>query len=103
MAESSFQRFLIQKIRLMFDGCIILKNDSSYLQGVPDLLILFENKWAALEIKAAANSPRRPNQKHYVQIMNDMSYAAFVYPGNEEDILYDLQQTFRPSRSTRFS
>jgi len=103
MAESSFQRFLIQKIRSMFDGCIVLKNDASYLQGVPDLLILFEDKWAALEVKAAITSPKRPNQRHYVKTMNDMSYAAFVYPGNEEDVLYDLQQTFRPNRSTRFS
>ena len=103
MVESAFQRFLIQRIRSMFDGCIILKNDPSYLQGVPDLLILFEDKWAALEVKASITSSKRPNQRHYVQAMNDMSYAAFVYPGNEEDVLYDLQQTFGTDRSTRFS
>lgn len=103
MAESSFQRFLLQKIRSMFPGCIILKNDPTYLQGIPDILILFENKWAALEVKASLNSPKRPNQRYYVQIMNEMSFAAFVCPENEEDVLYDLQQTFKPSRSTRFS
>jgi hypothetical protein len=103
MVESAFQRFFLQKIRSMFPGCIILKNDPTYLQGIPDILILFENKWAALELKANSKSRKRPNQEYYVQTMNEMSFAAFVCPENEEDVLYDLQQTFRPIRSARFS
>lgn len=103
MRESLFQRHLISRISEMFAGCIILKNDPTYLQGVPDLIILFKNKWAALETKRSSNSPRRPNQEYYVQQMHDMSYAAFVCPENEEDVLYDLQQAFRSARSSRFS
>ena len=103
MRESLFQKNLIGKIREMFEGCIVLKNDPAYLQGVPDILILFRNKWAALETKQSETSRKRPNQTYYIRLMNQMSYAAFVYPENEEDVLDDLQQTFRPSRSTRFS
>lgn len=103
MAESKFQHFIIKKISELFPGCIVLKNDPTYIQGIPDLLILFENKWAALEIKASIHSPKRPNQQHYVEYMNNMSFAAFICPENEEDVLYDLQQAFRPRRSTRFS
>jgi hypothetical protein len=103
MTESKFQRQLIKKLKEMFDGCIILKNDPTYIQGIPDILILFRNKWAGLELKKSFDSPTQPNQEYYVQKMNDMSYAAFICPENEEDVLDDLQQTFRPARSTRFS
>ena len=103
MLESEFQAQLITKLRSLFEDCIILKNDPTYLQGVPDLLILFRNKWAALETKRSSRSTRRPNQQYYIVLMNEMSYAAFVCPENEEDVLDDLQQTFRPARSTRFS
>ena len=103
MNENEYQRRLIKRIKQQFEGCIVLKNDPGYMQGVPDILILFRNKWAALETKKSSNSPKRPNQRYYVHQMNEMSYAAFVCPENEEDVLDDLQQTFRPSRSTRFS
>ena len=103
MRESLFQRNLIAKLFDMFPGCIVLKNDPTYLQGIPDIIILFKNKWAALETKRSWNSPRRPNQEYYVQQMNGMSYAAFVCPENEEDVLDDLQQTFRSARSSRVS
>jgi hypothetical protein len=35
--------------------------------------------------------------------MNAMSFAAFIYPENEEDVLDALQQTFRPRRVSRVS
>ena len=103
MNENEYQRRLIKKLKVLFEDCIVLKNDPGYMQGVPDILILFRNKWAALETKKSPTSPKRPNQRFYVQKMNEMSYAAFVCPENEEDVLDDLQQTFRPARSTRFS
>lgn len=101
--ESEFQARLISKIRTMFPGCYILKNDSGYIQGIPDLTILFGSKWAMLEVKESRNARHQPNQEHYISDLNDHSYAAFVYPENEEDILYDLQQTFSSGWSTRIS
>lgn len=91
MRESSFQAKLIRKIESIFPGCLVLKNDSSYIQGIPDLLVLFQNRWAMLECKTDANAPTRPNQQYYVDLLNQMSYAAFIYPENELEILDELQ------------
>lgn len=103
MLERDYQNQLINRLKLMFPGCMVLKNDSGYIQGIPDLLILFEDKWAAVEVKVSQHTENQPNQEYYVCEMNDMSFAAFVYPENEEEVLNALQQTLRPSRSTRIS
>jgi hypothetical protein len=94
MLESTYQARLIRRLEGMFPGCFILKNDSSYLQGVPDLLILYKDKWAMLEAKANENAPVRPNQPYYIELLNSMSFAAFIYPSNETEILRGLQQAF---------
>lgn len=92
--ESGFQDRLIKKIENRFPGCMIMKLDSSYIQGIPDLLILFGDKWAVLECKKHASARRQPNQEYYVDLMNKMSFARFVSPENEEEVLYELQQAF---------
>jgi hypothetical protein len=89
--ESTFQAVLVKNIRNLFPDCIILKNDANYLQGIPDLLILNRNKWAALETKRALGAKHRPNQDYYINKLNEMSYAAYVNPENKERILYELQ------------
>jgi hypothetical protein len=94
MLESKFQAKLIKEIKERFPGAIVMKTDSSYIQGCPDLLILFRDKWAALECKQNAKSSKRPNQEYYVNKMNEMSFSSFVYPENKEKILDDLQQAF---------
>lgn len=101
MAESKFQAQLIKKLRRMFDGCIILKNDSSYLQGVPDLLILHGDRWAMLEVKDSYISPVQPNQHYYVDLMDSMSFAEFIYPENEAEVLHALQSALEPDRTAR--
>lgn len=99
--KDGFQRRLIERLEKLFPGCFILKNDTSYLQGVPDLIILYEDKWAMLEVKASVTSLPEPNQPYYVATLNAMSYAAFVYPENVEDVLNALQHTFRPDGTPR--
>lgn len=94
MLESKFQSNLIKKIKKRFEGCIVIKNDSSYIQGIPDLLILWHERWAALECKKSKGASRRPNQEYYISTMNDMSFAAFIYPENEEEILDAIQRSF---------
>lgn len=89
--ESRFQGELIKKIKKTIPGAVVLKNDPNYIQGIPDLLVLHKDKWAALECKRSEKSSHRPNQDYYVDLMNGMSYAAFVSPENEEDILRELQ------------
>ena len=92
--ERIFQSELIKELRELFPGCIILKNDPTYIQGIPDLLILFEDRWAALEVKKSITASHRPNQEFYVNKMGRMSYANFIYPENKEVVLNELQETF---------
>ena len=93
MRESQFQAQLIEKLNKMLPGIIILKNDPNYIQGIPDLILLYKNRWAALEVKRGATASVRPNQAHYVRTMYAMSYAAFIYPENESEILSEVQQS----------
>ena len=99
--ESRFQAALIEEIRKLFPWAIVLKNDPNYLQGFPDLLVLNDDRWAALETKRTIDSERQPNQEYYVDLLSSMSYASFIYPQNKGIVLNELQQTFRPVRSTR--
>lgn len=92
--ESGFQDGLREDLYELFPGCLVMKMDSSYIQGIPDLLILYQDKWAALECKKSANARRQPNQTYYVNKMNNMSFAAFIYPENKEEVLYELQRAF---------
>lgn len=94
MLESKFQAKLIKEIKERFPGAIVMKTDSGYLQGCPDLLVLFNNKWASLECKQSAAAKKQPNQEYYVGKMNKMSFSRFIYPENKEEVLNDLQQTF---------
>lgn len=101
--ERDFQSSLIKELKNKFDGCIVLKNDSSYIQGIPDLLVLYKNKWVALECKKSAKAHKQPNQEYYVDLMNDMSYASFISPENKEDVMNAIQQTFEPAGSALVS
>lgn len=103
MRERDYQAKLIKELRLLFPGCVILKNDTDYIQGIPDLTILYRNFWAVLEVKASCDAAVQPNQDYYVGLLDNMSFAAFIYPENEEDVLNDLQQAFQPRRAARVS
>lgn len=103
MNERAYQKKLIGKIRDRFPGCYIMKNDPAELQGVPDLLILFNNRWAMLEVKMNDGSDIQANQEYYVGVFNEMSFASFINPDNEEEILCALQSTFEPRWKTRVS
>jgi len=103
MRESKFQSSLIQEIKEMFPGCKVLKNDAGYLQGIPDLLILHKNTWAALEVKRSLNAPHRPNQDYYVEEFDDMSFASFICPENKREVLDELQYAFSTSGMSRVS
>lgn len=94
MLENKFQAKLIKELKLIFPGCIVMKNDSSYIQGIPDLLVLYKNCWASLEVKKNAGAARRPNQEYYVGLMNKMSFARFISPENKDEILNELKRYF---------
>lgn len=95
MTESKFQSRLIKTIKERFPGAMVLKNDAGYIQGIPDLLVLHNDKWAALECKVSKDASHQPNQDFYISKMNEMSYAAFVDPSNEEDVLDGMERSFK--------
>ena len=101
--ESKFQAQLIKELKSMFPECLVLKNDSGYIQGIPDLLILIHDKWLALECKGSSTASARPNQHYYIEKMDKMSYAAFICPENREEILDEIQRSFKLKGSTRLS
>lgn len=94
MRESRYQGILIKKLNALFPGCVVVKNPSEYMQGIPDLVIYFEDRWAMLEVKPSANALEQPNQSYYVDLFDSMSFAAFIYPENEEEVLHGLQLAF---------
>ncbi|MCI6409197.1 MAG: hypothetical protein MR797_05505 [Lachnospiraceae bacterium] len=94
MLENEFQSKLIKEIKHRFPGCIVLKNDPTYIQGIPDLIILHNDKWGALECKKNSKASKRPNQEYYIGIMDQISFARFIYPENKDEVLYDLEHHF---------
>lgn len=101
MRESTYQGQLIRRLDDEFPGCVVLKNDSGYIQGIPDLLVLHNDRWAMLEVKISATAPTQPNQPYYVDRLDSMSFAAFVYPENEQEVFDALQLALCPRGQTR--
>lgn len=96
--EREYQAKLIKRIKELLPGCIVMKNDPEYIQGIPDLTVLYHDKWATLEVKREKNAKHRPNQDYYVGMMDDMSFSKFIYPENEEEVLSELQSALRSDR-----
>lgn len=103
MLENRFKQKLVKELKERFPGCMVLHLDPTEIQGIPDLLILYGDSWAALEGKRSVNASHRPNQDYYISKMSEMSYAAFVYPENKEVILNEIQQAFESRRATCLS
>jgi hypothetical protein len=101
--ENAYQAHLITRIKRELPGAFILKNDSGYLQGIPDLLVLLGPRWAVLEVKISATAPYQPNQEYYLELLGEMSFSATIYPENEEDVLHDLQRSLGARRPARVS
>ena len=95
MLENQFKTNLVRELKERFPGCIVLHIDPNEIQGIPDLLILYRDRWAALEGKRSLNAPHRPNQDYYVAKMNAMSFSRFIYPENKEDVLDELRESFK--------
>lgn len=94
MLENKFQANLIRELKNEFPECIVMKNDSSYIQGIPDLLVLHKDKWASLEVKRSSNASHQPNQDYYVDKMNEMGFSRFVCPENKDNVMTDLRLYF---------
>ena len=93
--ENSFQSKLIKELKDEFDGCIVTKMDAGHIQGIPDLLILKDDKWATLECKKSKGAKKQPNQEYYISRMNEMGFARFIYPENKEEVVNELRVYFQ--------
>lgn len=98
MLEREFQSKLIKDIKKRFPGAMVLKNDPGYIQGIPDLTVFYENHWATLECKKSKKEKHQPNQDIYVERMNNMSFSAFIYPENKEEVLNEMERSFNARR-----
>lgn len=96
--ERDFQSGLIKDLKTIFPGCIVMKNDASYIQGIPDLLVLYKDKWATLENKKSAKAHKQPNQEYYVGVMDEMSFSRFIFPENKNVVLKELEKFFNEGR-----
>ena len=94
MLERNFQARLISELKTKFPGCVVLKNDSAYLQGFPDILVLYGKHWATLECKKSKKEHKQPNQEYYVDKLDRMSFSRFIHPENKEQVLDELQRSF---------
>lgn len=103
MLENKFKTKLVKEIEAMLPGAIVVHLDPNEIQGIPDILVLYQNKWAALEGKKSATATHQPNQDYYVDLMDRMSFARFIYPENKEEVLDELYEAFRPRRTARVS
>lgn len=95
MLERDFQSKLIKELKDRLPGCIVLKNDPAYKQGIPDLIVLYEDMWATLECKKNKKAAHQANQDYYVKRMDRMSFSSFIYPENKQEVLDDLERFFK--------
>ena len=96
--ENKFKTALVAEIKKILPGAMVMHLDPNEIQGIPDLIVLYKNKWAVLEGKKDAKASHRPNQDYYVSKMNDMSFAKFICPENKQEVLDELQQAFELDR-----
>ena len=104
--ENKFQADTVKEIRERLPGSIVTKMDANYIQGIPDILVLYKDRWATLEFKRSEEDykkslSRNPNQPYYVEKMNGMSYSAFIFPENKEEILDEMERSFKSKRNPR--
>lgn len=92
MTEREYQADLIKRINKRLPGCLVMKNDPNYRQGIPDLTIYYLGKYAFLEVKASEKSRERPNQRYYIEKYGQETFCSFIFPENEEEVLAALQQ-----------
>lgn len=90
--ESGFQDRLRDELQSLFPGCVVLKMDQ--FQGIPDILVLYKDKWALLENKRSEKEKRQPNQEYYVGKFDEMSFSSFIFPENKDEVLGRLKHFF---------
>lgn len=92
--ENSFQAGLIKEMEERYEGCVVLKNDANYKQGIPDLTVFYKDRYAILESKKDERASFRPNQEFYLNLFDKWSFARRIEPNNKEEVLNELDNFF---------
>ncbi len=92
--EGVFKDSVLRDIQRRYPNAQITKQDPTYFQGIPDVVIFNEDKWAMLEFKRSSKASFQPNQEYYLDKFNKMSFARAIYPENREEVLNELYETF---------
>ena len=90
--ESAFQHEVIRELKRRWPGCIVMKNATGAKDGFPDLTVYIGRIWAMLECKRCKSAPHRPNQDWWVDHLNKMGFARFIYPENRRSVMKDLER-----------
>jgi len=93
--ESKIQSEIIRTVKIRLPGSIVLKTDPTYIQGFPDLLVIYKSKWAALEVKRSEKAHHQPNQDYYVRKLNQNGFASFIYPSNKDAVIKSMTNYLR--------
>lgn len=101
MKENKFQSNLVKELKERYPGCVVLKNDACNKRGIPDLTVLYKDKWGMLECKKDDEASHRPGQDNYVSKFDEMSFSRFIYPENKEEVLNEMDKAFKLRRNSR--
>lgn len=99
--ESEFQSKLVKELQELIPECLVLVKPGFYVQGFPDLMVLYKTQWVALECKR--KTPTRdddyePNQEWWIRELDEMGYAAMICPENRKEIIDEVFRTFGITR-----
>ena len=89
--ESAFQSEVIQELEARWPGCTVRKNPPGYDNGFPDVVAYIGRLWAMFECKRSAHEKHRPNQDWWVDHLNLMGFARFIFPENKDAVLDELE------------
>lgn len=93
--EKDYQASLLRRLRKAYRSRILAtKTDPGSVQGVPDLIVICDSKYALLEVKRSATASKRPNQDYYIEKFGQHSFTSFIYPENETDVIYEMCDFF---------
>ncbi len=92
----SVENQLQSKIRnyLRKKGCyvLVIKPQPGRPEGCPDIILMKEGFWGALEVKSSLKSPFQPLQEDTLLKLDKWSYAKVVFPEIWPEVKQELEK-----------
>lgn len=101
--EADYKPQLMQRIAQRFSryGFVRFQHNDPNApesQGIPDLTVYIGDWWCLLEVKRSEKSKKRPNQDYYIELYGSTTFASFICPENEEEVLNALERSLEARR-----